>query len=1013
LFCPEKNDDRNKYFISGSSNLTEAGIGLKQTHNIELNIAETGNNNQYKELVKWFDTLWEKPQAHKEKTLLSPDGTKAKIQFKQYLIQEIERIFIKYTPRELYYKVLFELFGNQLLETENDPDFNRQIGRLENSAVYNMLYEFQKKGVLSLIRMLQKYNGAILADAVGLGKTWSALAVIKFFQLQGREILLLCPKKLEHNWRRYLKHQDSRFEKDQFDFFIRFHTDMHEERVEKYVDRTDKYFQNDKPKLIVIDESHNLRNDKSNRYKFLLDQILKMNEDIKVLLLSATPINNSLNDIRNQFKLMVQGNVNGYEESLGIRNLDYSFRTAQKVFNDWRQNPNPQISDFIKKLPANFFTLTDSLLVARTRKMIEGQQTGMNFPIKSKPVNLFITPKQLGNFESFEELFEHFPPMLSGYQPSFYVEEDAAKKINILHDERQRDRFLVKMMYILMVKRLESSWFSFYSTVEKIKNHHQNALNKISDYQKGISRAELINLQEELFDYEDFQDEYDDLTLGKKRKISIADIDKAGNLENFKKDLKKDLEALDNLFVNLQKFEAKIKKEILIHVNNHSVDSKLQALMTEIIKKRNSGNNRNNPKVVIFTVYRDTAQYLFTQMKSRGFDKLAMVSGSGSITSYSDEETKNFEPLLERFAPFTKLFMEKEWDFHSTKSGMHAYHEWIEWISENHPKTYDKILQPIDILIATDALSEGQNLQDADMVINYDIHWNPVRIIQRMGRIDRLGSPNQKIFGINFWPSNNINSYLNLQGRIEQRMAAMKLAGAEVDHQFSETFQEMIFDESLDQRMRNRMIEQMQITFDDIDGEKTFGFDALSLERYRQDLLEEFNKDKEKYLRMPKGVYTGFKADQEICSENGLIALLGYPAKQPKTISHEYKAFDLIYINKEGNMVLQNQKDVLDALAHHKNKDRFVPDAIDKGEETTIQELVNAIKGWLNKQAVEDQLQEDGTIKKVMGKEAKDLLSKIRKGDKNALSRVKQNIKVDEKFQLDNFDLITWFLVEE
>ena len=409
LFNPDKKDDRNKYFISGSSNLTEAGIGLKHTNNIELNIAETGNNNQYKELVVWFDSLWARPQAHKEKTLVSPDGTKTKIDFKQYLINEIERIFIKYTPRELYYKVLFELFGNQLLETENDPDFNRQIGRLENSVVYNTLYEFQKKGVLSLIRMLQKYNGAILADAVGLGKTWSALAVIKFFQLQGREVLLLCPKKLEHNWRRYLKHQDSRFEKDQFDFFLRFHTDMHEDRLEKYIDRADKFFTNDKPKLIVIDESHNLRNDKSSRYKFLLERILKENDDVKILLLSATPINNSLNDIRNQFKLLVQGDVGGYEETLGIRNLNYTFRTAQKVFNEWREEPSPRISDFIKKLPANFFTLTDSLIVARTRKMIEGQQTGLTFPVKTKPLNLFVTPSQLGNFESFEELFDHFP----------------------------------------------------------------------------------------------------------------------------------------------------------------------------------------------------------------------------------------------------------------------------------------------------------------------------------------------------------------------------------------------------------------------------------------------------------------------------------------------------------------------------------------------------------------------------------------------------------------------------
>ena len=1009
LFNPDKKDDRNKYFISGSSNLTEAGIGLKHTNNIELNIAETGNNNQYKELVVWFDSLWARPQAHKEKTLVSPDGTKTKIDFKQYLINEIERIFIKYTPRELYYKVLFELFGNQLLETENDPDFNRQIGRLENSVVYNTLYEFQKKGVLSLIRMLQKYNGAILADAVGLGKTWSALAVIKFFQLQGREVLLLCPKKLEHNWRRYLKHQDSRFEKDQFDFFLRFHTDMHEDRLEKYIDRADKFFTNDKPKLIVIDESHNLRNDKSSRYKFLLERILKENDDVKILLLSATPINNSLNDIRNQFKLLVQGDVGGYEETLGIRNLNYTFRTAQKVFNEWREEPSPRISDFIKKLPANFFTLTDSLIVARTRKMIEGQQTGLTFPVKTKPLNLFVTPSQLGNFESFEELFDHFPPMLSGYQPSFYLEDEEEK--DVLHDERQRDRFLVKMMYILMVKRLESSWYSFYSTVEKIKDHHQNALDKIKAYQEGKANSKLNEKDENLFDDDDLQNDYEELTLGKKRKINLSDIDASGNLENFKKDLKKDLDALDNLFINLQKFENKIDKETLRPGNLNSADDKLQTLIAEINKKRATGENNGNAKVVIFTVYRDTAQYLFDQLKSRGFDKLAMVSGSGSQTSDSDEETKNFEPILERFAPYTKLFMEKEWDFQTPKKGLEAYHEWISWVAQNHPKTYAKVQQPIDILIATDALSEGQNLQDADMVINYDIHWNPVRIIQRLGRIDRLGSPNKKIFGINFWPSNNINSYLNLQGRIEQRMAAMKLAGAEVDEKFSDTFQEMIHDESLDQRMKNRMMEQMQVTFDDLDGNDTFGFDDLSLERYRQDLLEEFNKDKAKYLRMPKGIYTGFKADTSVCAENGLIALLGYPARPAKSPQHEYKVFDLIYINKQGKLVLLNQKDVLDALTHHKDKDRFVPDAVDKGDDAAIQELVSTIKAWLNSQASEEQVQEDGTTKKVMGTEAKDLLSKLRKGDKDALSRVKQNVKVDEKFQLDNFDLITWFLV--
>lgn len=1011
LFTPAKNDDRNKYFISGSSNLTEAGIGLKTTNNVELNIAETGNNNQYKELADWFEQLWNKPQAHKNKTIVLASGKTEKIRFKEYLISQIEKIFIKYTPRELYFKVLFELFGSQLLEDQNDPEFNRQVGRLENTVVFSTLYEFQKKGALSLIKMLQKYNGAILADAVGLGKTWTALAVIKFFQLQGREVLLLCPKKLQHNWNRYRKHQDSKFEKDQFDYFIRFHTDMSQERLESYFDLCDKFFTNDKPKLIVIDESHNLRNDKSKRYKFFLDEILKKNEDVKVLMLSATPINNTLNDIRNQYKLMVQGNVNGFDKSLGVKNIEYTFRTAQRAFNEWREEANPKISDFIKRLPANFFTLTDSLTVARTRKMISNHQTNLNFPEKEKPVNIFVTPHQMGNFESFEELFNHFPPMLSGYQPAFYVDLQEPEEKDVLHNERQRDFFLVKMMYILMVKRLESSWFSFYSTVEKIKTHHQNALDKIKAYQENKTNAEIIEIDENLFDPESEED-YEEFTLGKKRKISLREIDESGNLNRFKKDLKKDLDALDNIFVNLQKFEQVIHKEIIKPSNHKSGDDKLQVLIEKIKEKRLKGENNGNQKVVIFTVYRDTAEYLFNQLKSRGFANIGFVSGSGSKTDDSDEETQNFENILERFAPYTKLYNEKEWSFATTAKGMEAYDEWIQWIAINEPKTYQKLLKPIDILIATDALSEGQNLQDADMVINYDIHWNPVRIIQRMGRIDRLGSPNTKIFGINFFPSNNINTYLNLQGRIEQRMAAMKLVGSEVDSEFSESFAEMAYDESLEQKMNNRMLEQMQTTFDDIEvNEQSFGFDDLSLEKYRQDLLSEIKSQQKKYENMPKGVYTGFKADSEVCNQNGLIALLGYPAKKPNEKNSNYRTYDLIYINLEGKSVLMNQKDVLDALTLHKNDDRFVAEDIDRGEEEAIKQLSEAIKAWLKNQASEEEVQEDGTVKKTMGKEAKDILEKLKYGSKTAIERIKQNIQVGDKYQADNFDLITWFLI--
>jgi ERCC4-related helicase len=1021
LFEPSKKDDRNKYFISGSSNLTEAGIGKKQTNNLELNIAETGNNSQYKELVEWFESLWNNPQAHKEKTILAKDGTSKKIDFKQYLIEAIAKIFIEYSPRDIYYKILFELFGNQILEIENDPEFNRQIGRLENTAIFHSLYDFQKKGVLSLIRMLQKYDGAILADAVGLGKTWSALAVMKFFQMQGREVILLCPKKLENNWRRYKEDQASKFEVDKLKFFMRFHTDMNNSRLESYNDRADKFFRDDKPRLIVIDESHNLRNDKANRYKFLVEQILKKNQDVKVLLISATPINNSLNDARNQFKLMVQGNVHGYETKLGVRNIDYSFKQAQTIFNEWRKDKNPKIGDFIKKLSGNdFFRLTDSLLVARTRKMVESQQTDLTFPVKNKPVNLFVTPDQLGNFETFEELFNDFPPMLSGYQPAFYLDDESGVKKDVLKDEKLRDRFLVKMLYILMVKRLESSWWSFYSTVEKIKVHHQNTLDKIKAYQanKVKSSTEVTTDVHDLdVDEEDdeFIKELEEYTLGKKRKIRIAEIEKAGKLEQFKKDLKEDLNSLDNLYINLQKFEIKLNQEIAGKAGNvnpyKSCDDKLEVLISKIVNKRESGANNRNPKVVIFTVYRDTAEYLFKQLQARGFDKIAIASGSGSYTDDSKGK-QSMEPVLERFAPYTKLFCEKEWAFNSAKQGLEAFAEWQEWIKKNHPDTHQKLTKPIDILIATDALSEGQNLQDADMVINYDIHWNPVRIIQRMGRIDRLGSPNSQIFGINFWPSDSINSYLNLQGRIEQRMAAMKLAGSEVDPQFSDSFAKMSHDEDFDRKMNDRMIEQMSITWDDIEvSDQGLGFDSLSLERYRQDLLAEFNRDKDKYRQMPKGVYTGFVGDVATGDRNGIVALLGYPAKPSKKLDHQYQVFDLIYIDKSGKLVLNNQKEVLDFLNVNKDQERFVPDAVDRGEQVAIAELVNALKSWLSSQAVQTEVMDDGTEKKTMGNAPRELLGKVKKGDKMASATIKQNVKIDEKFQSDNFDLVAWFLV--
>ena len=342
------------------------------------------------------------------------------------------------------------------------------------------------------------------------------------------------------------------------------------------------------------------------------------------------------------------------------------------------------------------------------------------------------------------------------------------------------------------------------------------------------------------------------------------------------------------------------------------------------------------------------------------------------------------------------------------------YEEWKKWIAENYPDTLEKIEKPIDILIATDALSEGQNLHDSDMVINYDIHWNPVRVIQRMGRIDRLGTPNKEIFGINFWPSQNINKYLDLQGRIEQRMAAMKLAGSEVNHEFSDTFRDIAQNDELEQKQKEKMLRQMETSLDDLEEEtENLGMDALSLEKYRQLLYEELEKSKEVYQNMPKGVYTGFINGKGDITKEGLIALLGYPARKANTKEHTYKEFELIYIDEEGNQKLNNQKEVLEGLTENMNQPRFVPDKIDKGDGQAMQKLSEAVKRWLNKQAYEEEESEDGSKERRMGAEGKDILQKLKHGDKKAFEKVKSGEKISDKYQPENYDLIAWYVISE
>ena len=1033
LFKSEKNDRQKNFYISGSSNLTEAGIGIKQSENFELNIADFGGNEQYREILEWFNALWEHDKAHSTKIVVDENGKETTIDFKKYLIDQISKLFKEFLPKDIYFKILFERFYNDISLSINTPEYQRNIQKLKDSEIYNALYEFQQKGAESLINRIEKYNGAILADAVGLGKTWTALAVMKYFQNkrdddgnQKYDILLLCPKKLHQNWLKYRKDQNSRFEADKLNYAIRFHTDLDETLMQKpkYLDeRRDYNFTNKKPKLIVIDESHNLRNDKSKRFDYLLNEIIKKNEDVKVLLLSATPINTDFRDVRNQVKLITKDNNGAFKDTMDINNLEYLFKQTSAHYNQWQKDKNASIAQLTQSFGRDFFALTDSLIVARTRKMIVRQQHNLVFPTKAKPINKYITPKIMLEVDTLDDLIHKFPPILSGYQPNYYTltaEERAKRKKdekegiysgeNVLEDEVSRDRFLVKMIYILLLKRLESSWFSFHTTVNKILQHHQNILAKIENYQLHKNSETLS--QNALFTDDD-EEELQEYTIGK-REVKLSDIDSVGNLILFKRSLERDISKLKGLSKGMDYFSEIIAQELEEKELLKSRDTKLQELIAILNDKRE---NATNKKVIIFTTYTDTAQYLFEQLSARGFDKIAIINGNGAQTDYEGEERiANFEEVLERFAPFTKLFAERKWeDFEcEAETLQERYAQWQEWVLNVDKKVKKQLATPINILIATDALSEGQNLQDADMVINYDIHWNPVRTIQRVGRIDRLGSPNEEVFTVNFWPAPNINEYLKLQTRIEKRMAAMKIIGSEDIKDFTENYGNISVDTDLEERQTQKMLEQMQDSIEELETEKTFGFDDLSLEPYRQDLAWELENQLNYYLQLPNGIFSGVAFAEGIEDEQreGIIALLGSPVRKANQ-KKAYQQLKLVYVDAQGKEIFSNEKEILQYLSQQKNAPRYGCEKLDVGDPTEVKYYADALVQWFEGQQAQTIIDEGGNEQKVASEQSVNLLKNMLKGKKEAIKEVKTNKKASEKYDKNNWDLITWLIVKK
>lgn len=1024
-FCHAKaymfknNNPRNdSFYLTGSSNLTDAGLGLKASANVELNMGDPVklSDKDYREVCSWFEDIWNTASDTIPQDPKHPKGPK--ISVKEYFIKQIDEYFRKYTPEEIYYKILFELFSADI-DIDGGIEHTQDMSLLQTSIIWKVLFNYQQKGVISLIKMLRKYNGAILADAVGLGKTFSALAVIKYFQIQNYTTVVLCPKKLEQNWMQYRKGHGSRFERDEFDYQVRFHTDLQNDRLENgYEDYKLHYLQTRKKVLLVIDESHNLRNEHSGRYKELIDKLIcnqpgQEHRDVKVLMLSATPINTGLRDIKGQFNLIGHNQDDAFKgDEFGIDSLQNLFAEAQRNYTVWTHDENRTIGQFIAMLPPKFFNLTDKLIVARTRKLIEktlGEDLG--FPEKDKPENIYQGVDHIGLLQSAEDIYKAFDELsLTAYQPSLFLHEsrkEAKKEASRDWDDNvNRERFLVKMMGILFMKRLESSWYSCLTTVKKVLDVHEHTLQLVNDFKAHRNDGTLPEEDaDEVTDSED--DTLNDGYALRRGTIRLSDMK---NLGGFERGLRMDVNKLRAIYNN---FDAFYKA----YAQGKEKDAKLEKLI-EIL---NTKQKQKNKKIVIFTAFADTAQFLFNELRKRGFKRMASVSGQ-TINTTGRQKTNDFTEVLQSFAPYSKLYKELDWDnlyerAHVSRAEYYddekrrwnvPYKMWCQLIKENDTHYAQLLDDGIDILIATDCLSEGQNLQDADMQVNYDIHWNPVRLIQRFGRIDRIGSPNKRIQCVNFWPAKSFEDYLHLETRIQDRMSMMTLVGSETQ-EMNDQYKKMIADNPLVDKNADRLLEELQNnSISDIESPRTLSLKDFSFEVYRQDLVDYLERFKDTFRRMPNGIYSGFKFDRDLFHEDlpeSLVAVVGYPHRE----AGSKKPYTEIYLmcqpvdakeTTKPTFHELNRADVLELLRRHKNRDRHVPEWIeDSHDKEKITRLSDILKAWMRLKAPRQAV-----------KNIKSLL-----GMKN-LSSAKQKTNdetTEQHFRLENFDLIVWEYVSK
>ena len=865
---------------------TTTELGLDRGNNICPMVVGMPGHSSTDMFLKNFAELWKDKEKFQDVT--------------DNVIENIETVYKENAPAFIYFITLYNIF-NEFLEDISEDVLPNEATGFKSSVIWNKLYNFQRDASLAIINKLEKYNGCILADSVGLGKTFTALSVIKYYENRNRNVLVLCPKKLNDNWQTFRSnYKNNPVLADRLRYDILFHSDLSRDKgLSNGLDLERVNWGN--YDLIVIDESHNFRNGgrfdnddedddfKENRYARLMNKVIRSGVKTKVLMLSATPVNNRFSDLKNQLQLAYEGKAENINDLLDTgKSIDSIFRDAQTVYSKWAKLPPEKrtTEKLVDSLSYDFFQLLDAVTIARSRshiiKYYNTNDVG-KFPERLSPVSRRPKLTDLNDAITFADIAEMLNRLnLSIYTPSLFIFESEKGNYGIDYEGEGltvdgREKGIRKLMAINLLKRLESSVNSFRLTLTRIRDFINDSITAIDKFQEsGAGTVDVTDFSEDF----DTEDNENDPFVGRKSKINLRDMDYV----SWRRDLKADQEVLELLILML--------KDI---TPEH--DMKLQQLVADLKNKFEHPINGSNRKVLIFTAFADTANYLYEQLSGRILNDCglhtALITGSTEGKCTLPKLKCTFNDILTYFSPLSK-------DRYAI-----------------HPND----TREIDVLIATDCISEGQNLQDCDYLINYDIHWNPVRIIQRFGRIDRIGSKNDVIQLVNYWPDMELDDYIKLKGRVESRMKATVITSTGDDNLLSAN-------EKGDLEYRRNQLKKLQNEVVDIEDMDTgVNIMDLGLNEFRLDLLANLKEYPNMDLT-PFGMSAVVNASELI--EPGVMYVLKNKNNGVNIDrSNLLHPFYMVYLSHTGTVICDHlsPKKLLDKM-RYACKDKTEPDKV-------------------------------------------------------------------------------------